>query len=142
MEDQADRVGLSYLYEAGYDPREAPKVWREITKQVKENSVTNFLYSTHSTARARLKNLNREIAYNYYGTDFGQTLAGTDTYMNAVGSFFGWIKKPVPPQPKQGSSALAQPSTSGGPKSVLPKQNKGKAPVTKKGGKTSRKKKP
>ena len=29
-EDQADRVGLFYMVEAGYDPREAPKVWSRL----------------------------------------------------------------------------------------------------------------
>lgn len=27
LENQADRIGLNYLFEAGYDPREAPKLW-------------------------------------------------------------------------------------------------------------------
>lgn len=27
LENQADRVGLFYMHQAGYDPREAPKIW-------------------------------------------------------------------------------------------------------------------
>ncbi|RIV25426.1 M48 family peptidase [Fibrisoma montanum] len=30
LENQADRIGLNYIYEAGYDPREAPKLWEKL----------------------------------------------------------------------------------------------------------------
>jgi hypothetical protein len=114
-EDQADRVGLYYMMQAGYDPREAPKIWREISKGTKQDAIGTFLYSDHSSARQRLKNLNREIAYNYYDTDFKQTIVGDREYMNVVGVYFGWIPKPAP-------------------KSVTPVKAKtsGKLPATKK----------
>ena len=127
MENQADRVGLRYMYDAGYDPRESPKVWREMDRLLKNAAsekpsgntaatgisiidlipkgskakVDNFLYSSHPEAVARLKNLNREIAYNYYDTDFGQTKVKADEYKEALGYYFGWIKKPVRPQVNQ-----------------------------------------
>jgi len=92
-EDQADRVGLYYMTQAGYDPRESPKVWREISKNTKQNAVSNFLYSDHSTARSRLKNLNREIAYNYYDTNFANAKIGAEEYKNSVGPHLGWLPK-------------------------------------------------
>jgi hypothetical protein len=123
MENQADRVGLRYMYDAGYDPREVPKIWRELDRltnaaasepkltdkgksigisdilpKKSKASIENFLYSSHPEAVARLKNLNREIAYNYYDTEFGQTKVKTDEYRQALGYYFGWIKKPVRPQ--------------------------------------------
>jgi hypothetical protein len=30
LENQADRLGLSYMVAAGYDPREAPEVWKQV----------------------------------------------------------------------------------------------------------------
>lgn len=33
LENQADRVGLQYMTAAGYDPREAPRVWKQMTKK-------------------------------------------------------------------------------------------------------------
>ena len=96
-EDQADRVGLYYMMQAGYDPREAPKVWRELSKKTKEAALNNLIYSNHSTAQQRLRNLNRVIAFNYYETDFSQTKNGEKEYMNTVGVYFGWIPKPVVP---------------------------------------------
>ncbi|MDQ3800452.1 MAG: M48 family metallopeptidase [Acidobacteriota bacterium] len=96
QEDQADRVGLYYMAQAGYDPREAPKVWRERLKFVKEDAVSNFIYSDHSSAFARLKHLNRELAFSYYETDFKNVIVGEDSYRNTVGVYFGWIPKPQP----------------------------------------------
>lgn len=116
MENQADRVGLRYMYDAGYDPREVPKVWRELAKLTQTNSVETFLYSSHPEAVTRLKNLNREIAYNYYDTDFSQTLVKTDEYKEALGPHFGWIKKPSRPQPAKALTNLTPPKTTNTPR--------------------------
>ncbi len=88
QEDQADRVGLFYLVEAGYDPREAPRVWRKIADLTAPGSefeampqdAEPFLFSDHASARQRLKHLSYEIAYNYYDTDFSQTIIGGEAY--------------------------------------------------------------
>jgi predicted Zn-dependent protease len=66
LEDQADRVGLRYAYEAGYPVAGAPGVWqRFLDKYGQEDRVTNFFFSDHSLASARKRNLEREIASNY-----------------------------------------------------------------------------
>jgi Zn-dependent protease with chaperone function len=66
LEDQADRVGLRYAYEAGFPVHDAPGVWqRFLEKYGQEDRVTNFFFSDHSLASARKKNLEREIASNY-----------------------------------------------------------------------------
>lgn len=92
MEDQADQVGLFYMHEAGYDPREAPKVWRKIVdltgdqsrlEEVKDN-VKTFLYSSHPAAKARLSNLNREIALHWHDTDFSTAVIGEESYHKAL----------------------------------------------------------
>ena len=67
FEDQADRVGLRYLYEAGYDPMEAPKVWDIFSKESgDQDKVTNFFYGSHSTHSARKRNLFQEISQSYF----------------------------------------------------------------------------
>ncbi|RMG46830.1 MAG: hypothetical protein D6723_16750 [Acidobacteria bacterium] len=93
LENQADRVGLFYMYDAGYDPREAPKVWREILKFVDENAFSIFLYSDHPAAQQRLRNLNREIAYNYYNADLSKKKVGEDEYHRVVGRYFGLVRR-------------------------------------------------
>jgi Zn-dependent protease with chaperone function len=66
LEDQADRVGLRYAYEAGYDISRAPQVWQRFLEKYGEGDrVTNFFFSDHSLASARRKNLESEIRNNY-----------------------------------------------------------------------------
>ena len=66
LEDQADRVGLRYAYEAGYDVRRGPALWQRFKdKYGDQNRIVNFFLGGHSMATARIRNLNREIALNY-----------------------------------------------------------------------------
>jgi hypothetical protein len=65
-EDQADRVGLRYAYEGGFDVKQGPKLWtRFAEKYGSQDAVTNYLFGDHSRAESRAKNLTREIAMNY-----------------------------------------------------------------------------
>jgi Zn-dependent protease with chaperone function len=66
MEDQADRVGLRYAYEAGYDITKGPRLWNRFAKKYGEgNKVVNFFFGDHSQSAARATKLEKEIAYNY-----------------------------------------------------------------------------
>ncbi|HET9950821.1 MAG TPA: M48 family metalloprotease [Candidatus Eisenbacteria bacterium] len=65
-EDQADRVGLRYVYEAGYDYRKAPALWRKFAAKYGDGSpIENFFFGNHSLSTARAAALEREIANNY-----------------------------------------------------------------------------
>jgi Zn-dependent protease with chaperone function len=65
-EDQADRVGLRYAHEAGYDVRKGPELWgRFARKYGGPGRAVNFFFGDHSVAEARAANLRREIALNY-----------------------------------------------------------------------------
>jgi hypothetical protein len=67
QEDQADRVGLRYAYEGGYDVSRAPQVWqRFLDKYGDRDRVTSFFFSDHSSASARRKHLEDEIRFNRY----------------------------------------------------------------------------
>jgi Zn-dependent protease with chaperone function len=66
MEDQADRVGLRYAYEAGYDVTKGPRLWNRFARKYGEgNKVANFFFSDHSQSAARATKLEKEIAFNY-----------------------------------------------------------------------------
>jgi hypothetical protein len=66
MEDQADRVGLRYVYEAGYDVTKGPLLWMKFAKKYGEGGAAlNFFFSDHSQAAVRAANLETEIALNY-----------------------------------------------------------------------------
>jgi Zn-dependent protease with chaperone function len=67
LEDQADRVGLRYAYEGGYDVSRAPRVWqRFLDKYGERDGLTNFFFSDHSSSSARQRNLETEIRFNQY----------------------------------------------------------------------------
>ncbi len=68
MEDQADRVGLRYAYEGGWDVRKGPTLWTRFgQKYGDQDAVTNFFFGDHSQSSARARNLERELAINYQG---------------------------------------------------------------------------
>ena len=65
-EDQADRVGLRYAYEAGYDYTKAPKLWKRFAEKYGDQSeVENFFFGNHSVSSKRAAALEQEIKYNY-----------------------------------------------------------------------------
>lgn len=92
LEDEADRVGLYYLSQTGYDPRQAPQVWRQVlNNQGEQSKMKNFLYSGHSRPTERMKNLNREIALNQNKVNLNAANLGTERYLINVGYAFGLL---------------------------------------------------
>ncbi len=66
LEDQADRVGLRYAHEAGFDVEKAPALWKRFERKYGGTpELYNAIFGDHSTAAARAKNLRREIFFNY-----------------------------------------------------------------------------
>jgi hypothetical protein len=66
LEDQADRVGLRYAYEAGYDITRGPALWDRFARKYGNGSkALNFFFSDHSQSAARAEKLRVEIAHNY-----------------------------------------------------------------------------
>lgn len=103
LEDEADRVGLFYTANAGYDPRESPRVWQQIVDaKGKTNETKNFFTSGHSIPEDRLKNLNKEIYRHYKNYDFATTDKGEISYALNVGTAFGWVDY----SPKKGNAVV------------------------------------
>lgn len=66
LEDQADRVGLRYAYEGGYDVRTGPGLWEKFRRKYGESDrVSNFFVGSHSRPSDRIRNIQHEIALNY-----------------------------------------------------------------------------
>lgn len=66
QEDQADRVGLRYAREAGYDVSQGPRLWERFRQKYGNgDKVTNFFFGGHSRPSDRIKNIRRELAVNY-----------------------------------------------------------------------------
>ncbi len=55
-EYEADRLGLMYMAKAGYDPREAVKLWRKAAKRKKDRT---SIYASHPSTGSRAKTLER-----------------------------------------------------------------------------------
>lgn len=64
LENQSDRMGLEYIVSAGYDPREAPRVWKLMAIKHGDRP-TNFFYSSHDNNATRRSYLMLEIRNNY-----------------------------------------------------------------------------
>lgn len=65
-EDQADRVGLRYVHEGGFDVRKGPALWARFREKYGEqNSVVNFFVGSHSRPTDRIRNIEHELVLNY-----------------------------------------------------------------------------
>lgn len=64
-EYEADTIGLIYMAKAGYDPREAVKLWETAAKKKKDYA---SIYSSHPSSGARAKHLKELLprAMKYY----------------------------------------------------------------------------
>lgn len=72
LENQADRLGLEYMLSAGYDPREAPRVWKLMAKKYGDQP-TNFFWSSHDNHTTRRSYLMAELRNNYASMKFDQS---------------------------------------------------------------------
>ncbi|AMY08070.1 TPR repeat-containing protein YfgC precursor [Luteitalea pratensis] len=79
LENQSDRIGLQYMVAAGYDPREAPAVWKLMTKEHGLQG-TNFFWSSHENNATRRSYLMNELKNNYRDLDFGALHTNEDEY--------------------------------------------------------------
>ncbi|HEY7516545.1 MAG TPA: M48 family metalloprotease, partial [Vicinamibacteria bacterium] len=111
LEDQADRVGLRYAYEAGYDISKGPRLWNRFAKRDGEQGkVANFFFSDHSQSSARAAKLEKEIAFNYPD---GPKAAGAERRRATVVAAAAASTTPavaVPAAVPAGAAALAAPA--------------------------------
>ena len=61
-EREADKIGLDFLIKAGYDPKEAPKIWENIIKEMELGEVNKPLafLASHPAPEERIKNLKKQ----------------------------------------------------------------------------------
>jgi Zn-dependent protease with chaperone function len=66
LEDQADRVGLRYAFEGGFDVTQGPRLWNRVRERNgQSDKISNFFLGDHSRPSDRARNLEREISLNY-----------------------------------------------------------------------------
>jgi hypothetical protein len=65
-EEQADRVGMRYAFEAGYDVRKGPRLWdRFAGRYAGGGGAWNFFFGSHQTAKERAVHLRRLLRESY-----------------------------------------------------------------------------
>ena len=112
QEMQADRIGLRYMYDAGYDPREAASIWKKLaqeeattksdveaksmmlqmmnddTKEIPEKPVPpekrESIYASHPRSRDRFNHVNFLLSTAYANADFSKTTVNAEQHQNMV----------------------------------------------------------
>ncbi len=79
LENQADRIGLEYMLNAGYDIREAPRVWKFMSIKYGDQP-TNFFWSSHDSNTVRRSYLMAELKNNFSDVDYATLQKGDDAY--------------------------------------------------------------
>jgi predicted Zn-dependent protease len=68
LETEADRVGLQQMVAAGYDPREAPKLFEILKKEIEEEEISEpFFFGTHPRLQERIDNYTAALETQYAG---------------------------------------------------------------------------
>jgi predicted Zn-dependent protease len=80
-EREADEIGLALMVQAGYDPREAPKIWEALDEERRagKDSDPLIFFATHPPADERIDTL-KELAQKAYTADRDWT-DGPQAYM-------------------------------------------------------------
>jgi hypothetical protein len=87
LENQADRVGLDYMVTAGYDPRQAAEVWRQVANRAKDQK-SGPLWSGQDDTTARRSYLLAQVRNNYSSADFQSYVRDSEEF-DAMAQRFG-----------------------------------------------------
>jgi hypothetical protein len=79
LENQADRVGLESMLDAGYDIREAPRSWKVVAKKYGDRH-TNVFWDNHDNNTTRRSYLMAELRNNYPEVDYSKLTKDTDDF--------------------------------------------------------------
>ena len=79
MENQADRIGIEYIVDAGYDPKESPRVWKLVAKKYGDHG-TNFFWSNHDSASERRSFQMNQIRNVFPGLDYPSLKKNEEQY--------------------------------------------------------------
>jgi predicted Zn-dependent protease len=66
LETEADNAGLQLLVNAGYDPKEAPRLFMHLKKDVEQQEIKEpFFFGSHPRLQERIDNYNQLVKTNY-----------------------------------------------------------------------------
>lgn len=77
LEAEADEVGLSLVIRAGYDPRDAVRLFDHLAEEVREGGISEpYFFGTHPRIKDRIGTLAGLLAARYGAVTGGETNAG------------------------------------------------------------------
>lgn len=79
LENQADREGMQRMMEAGYDPREGPRVWKVAGMKYGDRR-TNVFWDNHDNFTTRRSYLMAELKNNYSDADYSSLKKDSDDF--------------------------------------------------------------
>ncbi|MBD2704491.1 M48 family metalloprotease [Spirosoma sp. BT702] len=130
QETQADRIGLRYMYDAGYDPREAGNLWKKLAlddaESLRDVEATNMMlqmmgektddipekpvapekresiYASHPRARDRFNHVNFLLSTAYANANFSKAIVNAEQHKAMVKRLrLKPAPKPVRPKSKK-----------------------------------------
>lgn len=96
QEREADDIGFEIMAKAGYDPQEAPKIWRALMAEEKASrkSGKSIFFATHPTPEERFETLERLAEKTSKGP--GPWTKGREEYVTAIKPFrSAWLREEV-----------------------------------------------
>lgn len=82
LESEADAEGLKLVVAAGYDPREAPKLFDHMKREVEEEKIKEpFFFGTHPRLAERIESFEALLKSDYAGKEGG---IGREQFLGAV----------------------------------------------------------
>jgi len=84
LENQADRVGMEWMLAAGYDIREAPQVWKALSKK-KGDYPIDYFWDNHDNLTTRRSYLMAELKNNYSSVDFSTLKKDSEDFHRIAG---------------------------------------------------------
>ncbi|GAB3639544.1 M48 family metallopeptidase [Spirosoma arcticum] len=129
QETQADRIGLRYMFDAGYDAREAANIWKKLaqddmggqmdskaaamlfqsmgddTSEIPTKEVTpesrESLYESHPRSRDRFNHVNFLLSTTYAAMDYSKATLNTDGHKKMIKLLTPNPVKPTKPGSKK-----------------------------------------
>ena len=139
QEMQADRIGLRYMYDAGYDPREASNFWKKLAQDEsdakRDVAATNMMmqmmdeptkgteksvppekresiYASHPRSRDRFNHVSFLLSTAYATTDLSKAIVNAEQHQRMLSLLRGKSSyKPTIASPSSGKPARTRSST-------------------------------
>ena len=92
MEREADDIGFDLMLAAGYDPREAPKIWRNLMEEMEaaDDSMPSIFFASHPSTSERVSTLEKRAQAAVSSSP--DLIPSREPYLDMIAPFRGeWL---------------------------------------------------